>query len=210
MGDPAAPVVIVMYTDYQCQYCESFERDTLPVLVREYVETGKARLVVRHHPLEDIHPLAFDAAVAATCAARQGKFWEMHERLFGRQREVGPAVIEEIASGVRLDTSAFTACTASEDAAAQVRGDIESSVAAGLMGTPAFLIGVAQPGGSVKVTAVVNGARPAAEFAKTIDALLSGTPGTGQWAAPSVIALAAIAGSVVWLGRRRLKGRTST
>jgi len=63
-GNPEAPVAIVMYTDYQCPYCARFERETPPVVVRDHVDTGKARLVVRHHRLEAMHTLSLSAAVA--------------------------------------------------------------------------------------------------------------------------------------------------
>jgi protein-disulfide isomerase len=80
-----------MYTDYQCPYCARFERATLPVIEREYIDTGRVRLVVRHLPLETIHPAAFGSAVAATCATEQGRFWDLHSRRFENQKRLDAA-----------------------------------------------------------------------------------------------------------------------
>jgi protein-disulfide isomerase len=130
-GDPVAPVVIVMYTDYQCPYCARFERETLPILVRDYIDTGKVRLVVRHHPLEAIHPLAFEAALAATCAGHQGRFWEVHERLFERQKALDAESFTAIALEAGLDIATFRGCTANPETAALVRADSEKRTRGG-------------------------------------------------------------------------------
>ena len=61
-------------------------KQTLPQIEREYVETAKALFVMRHLPLESIHPDAFRAAAAAECAGDQGKYWQVHQKLFGNQQ----------------------------------------------------------------------------------------------------------------------------
>ena len=83
-GDANAPVAIIEYSDFQCPYCRKFYEDTLPTLIKEYVDTGKAKLVYRHFPLE-FHPAALVSAQASECAAEQGKFWEMHDAIFTEQ-----------------------------------------------------------------------------------------------------------------------------
>ena len=84
-GDPAAAVVVIEYSDFQCPFCERWYTDTLPVL-RQRVG-GDVALAFFHFPLVQIHPNAAGAHFAAECAGRQGKFWEMHDLLFDRQRE---------------------------------------------------------------------------------------------------------------------------
>src|SRR5687768_2217706 len=81
-GDKSAKVVVVEFTDYQCPFCARHVRDTMPQIEAEYVKTGKVRYVTREFPLEAIHPQAFKASEAALCAGDQGKYWEMHVRLF--------------------------------------------------------------------------------------------------------------------------------
>ncbi|MGH7634592.1 MAG: DsbA family protein, partial [Gemmatimonadaceae bacterium] len=75
LGDPAAKVVIIEYSDFQCPFCGKFARETLPGFEKKYVSTGKAKIVFRHVPLEQAHPFALGAAVAAECAEQQGRFW---------------------------------------------------------------------------------------------------------------------------------------
>src|SRR5262249_45064602 len=81
LGDPNAPIVLVEYSDYQCEFCASFVRDTKPQLEESYIKTGKVYFVYRDYPLA-IHPGAKLAAWAANCAADQGSFWPMHDRLY--------------------------------------------------------------------------------------------------------------------------------
>ena len=87
LGQKNATVTVVEFSDYQCPFCARHVQQTLPLLRKEYVDTGKVKYVFRDHPLESIHPAAFKAAEAARCGGEQGKFWEMHDKLFipGRQ-----------------------------------------------------------------------------------------------------------------------------
>ncbi len=83
-GDPNAPITIVEYSDFECPYCGRFYADTYKQIDAEYIKTGKAKLVFKDFPLT-IHPQAPKAAEAARCAQEQGKFWEMHDKLFDLQ-----------------------------------------------------------------------------------------------------------------------------
>jgi hypothetical protein len=87
-GDPKAPVVIIEYSDYQCPFCAKSERETLPELDQKYIGTGQVQLAFRHHPLSRLHPFATQAAEAAVCAGRLGKFWEMHAALFADPKQL--------------------------------------------------------------------------------------------------------------------------
>ncbi len=80
-GVQTAQIAVVVYSDFQCPFCGVVARDTLPALVRDDVDTGNVRLAFKHLPLA-IHPLASAAAAATECAAQQGRFWQMHDRLF--------------------------------------------------------------------------------------------------------------------------------
>src|SRR3989454_936984 len=88
-GRPGAPVTVYEMSDFQCPYCRSFALTTLPILERAYVQTGKVRLVYINLPLPYLHANALAAALVATCAARQGKFWPMHDALFGLPQQDG-------------------------------------------------------------------------------------------------------------------------
>jgi protein-disulfide isomerase len=83
-GNKNAPITIIEYSDFQCPYCGRFYQDTYKQLDSDYIKTGKAKLVFKDFPLT-IHPQAPKAAEAARCADEQGKFWEMHDKLFELQ-----------------------------------------------------------------------------------------------------------------------------
>jgi protein-disulfide isomerase len=171
-GDKNARVVLVEFTDYQCPFCARHVRDTFPQIDTEYVKTGKLRYVTREFPLESIHPQAFKAAEAALCAGDQGRYWEMHDRLFANQRALMPEQLSSHAQAVGLDEAKFTRCLDGGAKAVKVRKDLADGAKAGVNGTPAFFLGVAD-GASVKVTRVIKGAQPFASFKEAIDAALA-------------------------------------
>ncbi|MDQ3239204.1 MAG: thioredoxin domain-containing protein [bacterium] len=81
-GDDNAKVTIIEYSDFECPYCAKFYSETQKAIEEKYIKTGKAKLVFKDFPLTNIHPNANKAAEAARCAQEQGKFWQMHDKLF--------------------------------------------------------------------------------------------------------------------------------
>jgi protein-disulfide isomerase len=123
-------------------------------------------------PLESIHKLAFRAAVAAACAGDQGKFWEMHDRLFANAKALEPWTTHAAAIG--LDGPKFEACLAGGRHDAEIRRQMGEARKAGVTGTPAFAIGRTDPGGTkVQIMAVLKGAKPFADFKAEFDRLLA-------------------------------------
>ena len=173
-GDKNAPVTVVEFSDFQCPFCSRFFRQTLPQLDKEYIKTGKIKLVYRDYPLVRIHPNAFKAAEAAQCAGDQGMFWQMHDRLFANPKSLGEKDLPGHAKSLGLDAAKFKACLDSGQKKAGVRADIADAVKAGVRGTPTFLIGYTEPGKST-ITGVsrIRGARPFASFKAAIDRLLA-------------------------------------
>jgi hypothetical protein len=86
LGRADAPVTIIEFSDFECPFCQRFNKTTLTDIKRDYVDSGKVRYVFLDFPLDQMHPKARKAAEAAGCAAEQGKFWEMHDIVF----EVSP------------------------------------------------------------------------------------------------------------------------
>lgn len=84
LGSANAPVTMIEFSDYQCPFCHSFWKQTLPQIKKDYIDTGKVKFVYRDFPL-NIHPMAEPAARAANCAGEQGKYWEYHDKIFGEQ-----------------------------------------------------------------------------------------------------------------------------
>ncbi len=173
-GAPGAALTLIEFSDYECPFCGRYFRETLPQIEREYIATGRVRYVFRNFPLESIHKDAFRAAEAAKCAGEQGKYWEMHDRLFANQEALGPKDLPGHAAALRLDLPGFEQCLASARHAAAIRQDLSDAQQAGVRGTPAFFLGVTEPDGkTVKTVKTITGAYPYATFKETIDGLLA-------------------------------------
>ena len=172
LGRRDAPVTIVEFSDYQCPFCRQFVTATLPALKSAYIDAGKVRWVFRDFPLDRIHPHARKASEAARCAGDQGKYWEMHDLLFQNQQALAEDQLPTHAGTLRLDVAAFAACLTSSKHANDVQKNFSEGAAAGVNGTPSFVIGRTRPDGTVEGL-LLAGARPLAEFRQEIDRLLS-------------------------------------
>ena len=141
--------------------------------------TGKLKYVFVHFPLESLHKLAFKAAEAANCAGEQGKYWEMHARLFSNQQKLEPWTAHALAIG--LDVGPFEACLSSGRQAEAVELNLAEGKKAGVSGTPAFFLAYTDPKSSKVQTVIkLTGAQPFAAFKSAIDKLLSEQPGTNK------------------------------
>jgi len=119
-----------------------------------------------------MHKSAFKAAEASHCAEDQGKFWEMHERLFANQRALEPWTAHAEALG--LDVAQFEACMSSDKHAPAVRKDMAEAEKAGASGTPSFVLAKTDPSDSTKVTGIafLRGAQPFSAFQTAIEKAL--------------------------------------
>jgi protein-disulfide isomerase len=172
-GEPTAPLTLVEFTDYQCPFCSRHVHDTHPEIAEQYIDAGKLRYATLDLPIESIHPLAFRAAEATHCAEQQGKFWEMHDRLFANPRALEPWSGHAEALG--LDAAAFDECLTSERYAAAVRRDMAEAGRVGASGTPSFVIARTDPNDPTKVEGLsfIRGAQPFAVFKAQLDAALA-------------------------------------
>jgi protein-disulfide isomerase len=164
LGEPNAPVTIVDFSDFQCPFCRRHFEQTLPQIVKTYVETGQVRYVFKDFPLYAIHPQAQKAAEAAECAGEQGQYWLMHDRIFRGQDEwsqqTDPVpVLKGYAAELELDTGQFDACLDSSRFAAEVQADVAEGSTAGVDSTPTFFIN-GRP---------LIGALPFSEFQRVIE-----------------------------------------
>ena len=137
IGPPEAPVTLVEYGDYECPYCAAAH----PIVKRLRATLGdRLRFVFRNFPLNSVHPHASVAAQAAEAAAAQGKFWPMHDVLYGHQATLADHGMDEFALRVGLEIYKFNADLSSERFAQRVREDFEGGQASGVTGTPTFFI----------------------------------------------------------------------
>lgn len=136
-GPQGAPLKLVEYGDYQCSYCgEAYPE----VKAAQEALGDKLQFVFRNFPLAEAHPHAQQAALAAEAAARQGKFWEMHDALYEHQDQLDSAQLAQHAQQVGLDVDQFKSDLQAKAGAEKVEADFESGVRSGVNGTPAFFV----------------------------------------------------------------------
>jgi protein-disulfide isomerase len=175
LGEKNAKVVMVEFSDFQCPFCGRYNTQTYSQVMDEYVKTGKVKYVFRDFPLESIHPLALKAAEATRCAGEQGKFWEMHDRLFKNQQALDAKEMLGHATVLGLEVPKFQQCLEGGKYAAGVKKDQEEGQKLGVKGTPAFFFGIADPKDPSKMKAVsmLSGAQPMTAFKDALDKLLN-------------------------------------
>jgi len=173
-GNPDAPITVVEFSDFQCPFCSRFFEQTLPLIEKNYIDTGKIKFVYKDLPLDNLHPNARSAHIAAECADEEGKFWEYHDVLFQKQ-----AVWQRLASSdlditlsqfavdLGMQAASFESCMESQDMADEVNQDTLEAMRNGATGTPTFFIGN-EKDGFIKMV----GAQPFASFQAIIDAQL--------------------------------------
>lgn len=136
-GNKNAKVTLVEFSDFECPYCSQFE-PTVTKVLQDYKD--KVRVVYKHYPLTSIHPQAQKAAEAAECAGDQGKFWDMHAKLFGNQTTLSVDNFKVWAKDLGLNTSKFNSCLDKGDKAAKVAADQKYGDSVGVTGTPTSFV----------------------------------------------------------------------
>ncbi|HEY6099727.1 MAG TPA: thioredoxin domain-containing protein, partial [Anaeromyxobacter sp.] len=154
-GPADAPITIVEFSDYECPYCVRAE-PTVKDLLAKY--PGKIKLVYRDYPLP-MHPKAPKAAEAAHCAGDQGKYWEMHDKLFATGAKLDLPDLKAQAREVGLDGGKFDRCLDSGEKAKEVESHRKAGDEAGVSGTPAFFIN----------GRLISGAQPLEAFTAIVD-----------------------------------------
>lgn len=172
LGSPSAPVVLVEFSDFQCPFCRKLWRDSLPQITEKYIKTGKVRFVYRDFPISSIHPGAESAAMAGECAEDQGKFWEMHDKIFSEQDKMGQGTVEFGVSDLKrwareigLDGTALDACLDSGKYKSEVAKDYSDGSALGVSGTPHVF---------VNGKLLIRGALPYTQIEQIIEQELAG------------------------------------
>jgi len=164
-GNEDATITIVEWSDFECPFCGRFYSQTLDDIKIKYLDTGKVRFVYRDFPL-NFHPQAQKAAEAAECAGEQGKFYEMHDKLFEEGVTGGVSAFKRFAADIGLDTAKFNTCLDSGQTADEVKSDMAAGQAVGISGTPGFIVHTTN---DVSVSAI-SSAIPSA-YARNINVL---------------------------------------
>ncbi len=159
-GNKNAAVTLIVISDFQCPFCERHE-PTLAQILEAYGD--KVRIVWRNFPLTSIHPYAQKAAEAAECAGEQGKFWEMHDKLFANQEVLDVDSLKSYTKALGLNESQFNQCLDSGKYTAKIAQQAQEAQAAGVTGTPGTFVN----------DQLVKGAYPFETFKQIIDGLLA-------------------------------------
>ena len=174
IGNPDAPITIIEFSDFQCPFCARFHVQTLPLLLEEYIEQDKVKLVFRDFPIQSIHPNALPASVAAECANEQGQFKPMHDMLFDNQKQWSNqetvdalSMFSQYATQIGLEQETFDSCLTSGKYIEEIRNDLDDGRSYDVTGTPGFFIGNDEIG-----YVELKGAQPFESFKKIIDAQL--------------------------------------
>lgn len=170
LGDAAARVGIVEFSDFQCPYCQRFHTLVHPLLKEQYIDSGKVQMIFRDLPL-DFHPLAKPAAVAVNCAGEQGHYWDMVDAVFQDQKRLGAEFYRELAGKFGVDMAAYEACLEDPARLSPIEQSMQEAAALGIEGTPTFLIGRVEGDRLVDALTVV-GAQPFPALAQVIDSFL--------------------------------------
>jgi len=136
-GSPNARITLVEYGDFQCPNCGM----AYPIIKNIQAEFGKTlRFVYRHFPLTNAHPMALPAAIASEAAARQQRFWDMHDMIFEQQRALNSYAFLAFAMELGLNITEFKMDLQDELLKEMVESHFESGVRSGVNGTPSFYI----------------------------------------------------------------------
>ncbi len=144
LGAASVPIEVTEYSDFECPFCASFATVQMPVIQEQLIGPGKLRWRFRDFPLPS-HRYSRYAALAAQCAGEQGKFWEMHDRLFEQHQwaQTGDnprALFRDFARAIGVDLDKYDACMDSQRYAGRIEASVQEGEAAGVRGTPSFYV----------------------------------------------------------------------
>jgi protein-disulfide isomerase len=144
LGSDSAPVEVIEYADFQCPHCAEFAVVQFPTIREQLISTGRLRWRFMEYPLG--FQWSHISALAAECAADQGKFWEMEASLFQRQAEWGRGrkspmgLFRDLAEGLGMDAQAFSSCVTDERPAGRIEWSRQVGTAQNVTGTPTFFV----------------------------------------------------------------------
>ena len=174
IGNSNAPITIIEFSDFQCPFCAKFHIETLPKITDEYIKEGKVKLVFRDFPIQSIHSNALLASVAAECANEQGRFKEMHDKLFENQNEWNSKntdnviiLFNQYSLEMGIEKEKFDSCLKNGKYIKEIQKDLDDGRTYGITGTPGFFIG------NDKIGFIeLKGAHPFENFKDVIDVQL--------------------------------------
>jgi protein-disulfide isomerase len=174
LGDKStAKVAIVMFSDYQCPYCQSFEENTFGQIKTNYIDTGKAIFVYRNFPISSHGDITYTSAYAGECVLDQlgaSAFSEFHEKAY---LQTSMDAVNQIAQSLTgIDMEKYNTCVTNQTFKSRVDADSQAGTDAGINGTPGFVVGKLDSNGNV-TGELIEGAYPYATFQTELDKYLA-------------------------------------
>lgn len=152
LGKADAPVVLEVYSDFQCPVCARFVRDQFPTLKTQFVDTGILRIESHDIAILGVGAAneSVELATAARCAAAQDKYWSYHDFIFWNQGaenqgDHSPAYLAAVANRVGLDRPIWDACMADDAVRTTVQADTSTALGAGINSTPTLILNGGTP-----------------------------------------------------------------
>ena len=178
LGNKDAKVTLIEFSDYECPFCKRHFTDVYSQLKKDYIDTGKVKLIYRNYPLPFHDPMATYEAQAALCAREQGgdvTYFKIHDEMFKQTTSNGNGLskdkVRQIAADLGLNADNLASCADSNKYKDKVAKDIADGSAAGVNGTPSFFVGKSDSSGTITGQIIV-GAQPYPAFQSAIDPLL--------------------------------------
>jgi protein-disulfide isomerase len=171
LGNEDAPITLVEFGDYQCFFCNKFFHETENAIIKNYVETGKVKIIFKDFTI--IGPDSMSAAQATHCANDQGKFWEFHDELYnnwGGENNgwASEEQLKQFATNIGLDSEEFDLCLDSKKYESYVSSSNTDARTLGITGTPGFFV----IGTDNQITKI-GGAQPFDVFQRIFDSELA-------------------------------------
>lgn len=162
-------VTMIEFSDYECPFCIRHFTQTMPLIQKDFIDTGRIRYYFKDFPIDELHPAAIRAHEAARCAAEQGKFWELHNRLFTAPGTHGDEALHARAKEAGVAAADFTSCLTSGRTLEEIRKSAAIATGFGASGTPSFFFGLRDLStNQVKIYQAITGAQPIDAFEKAI------------------------------------------
>jgi protein-disulfide isomerase len=136
-GNAKAVIRLVEYGDFECPHCK-YAHSLITRLLKE--RANDICFVFRNFPLRQVHPHAFISAISAEAAAKQGKYWEMHDLLFDNQNKLNAEYLFYLAGEIGLDLEKFGKDSNSKEVVAKIEADFDGGVLSGVNATPTFFL----------------------------------------------------------------------
>jgi len=167
MGNKTSTLALIEVTDYQCPFCQAHFRETLPLLKREFIDTGRLSYYVLDYPLPG-HEFAALAAIAASCAGDQQAYWQFHDALFEQPNLQSDTKLHVVADDLDLNIQVFEDCVESRRQGSFLDDRRSTALGLGVQGTPTFLLGRLSNGRMVTDIAVLPGLQSIGYFREVI------------------------------------------